>query len=418
MNELLMSCFKIYLSKAFQDRIVTSETVVRAILKRTYEVHSGRAWPAHWGNLKLDLGCTDDALLVDVITKLVREERIKIVKWNSGSRVSVSEHDLDVELYSGEFQIESTYKARELYESLSASPPSAVAAALNSVDVGIIIALPEEFEHFKVFFPKLIPVLHDGMYFYEFSTPGAGSDYQCVVTYLDAMGGIKAALVTERLISRYHPRTIVSLGLAGALDKDLYLGDLVAADSVDEYMYRTKAESRDGQTVVLHGGQSWSCSSGQLETVSNFKYAYAAQYQAWHQNAQRHLELVLNRPIYEKYKSARCITQAPKISRGQIASGPIVVASPEFAQWMKQKNRNFAAVEMETAGLMQALLSRGDSHYYSLVIRAISDFADQRKADLDATEHGVFREYAMRNATSLFISLCAIGALPRLQNHP
>jgi hypothetical protein len=81
---------------------------------------------------------------------------------------------------------------------------------------------------------------------------------------------------------------------------------------------------------------------------------------------------------------------------GHIASGPIVAASSKFVDWIRRRDRTLVALEMEAAGLMGALYARLDVAL-ALVIRGISDFGDERKSQIDATEGGLYRRVAMNN---------------------
>jgi nucleoside phosphorylase len=97
-----------------------------------------------------------------------------------------------------------------------------------------------------------------------------------------------------------------------------------------------------------------------------------------------------------------------KIFPGHIASGPFVVASREYADWLLKRDRKYIAVEMEAHGVM---LAAHRSKTDSLVIRGISDLADERKAAMDSTGSGAFRRIAMRNAVRVFAALMREGLL-------
>jgi len=69
-----------------------------------------------------------------------------------------------------------------------------------------------------------------------------------------------------------------------------------------------------------------------------------------------------------------------------------------FAQWLKKTfDRKFVAVEMESAGFMNAAYEFGEEARV-IVIRGISDSADAKKKELDKLGSGVLRRLAMSNA--------------------
>ncbi len=67
---------------------------------------------------------------------------------------------------------------------------------------------------------------------------------------------------------------------------------------------------------------------------------------------------------------------------------------------------------MEGGGLMIAAHMNAAKRD-ALVIRAVSDFADDRKAALDQIGGGRLRRYAMENAADFLWLLIEAGVLPR-----
>ena len=87
-------------------------------------------------------------------------------------------------------------------------------------------------------------------------------------------------------------------------------------------------------------------------------------------------------------------------------------AASAFVRWLRARDRKYLAVEMEAAGLMaagykQAVAAR------TLVLRGVSDIADERKAALEDQSTGALRRYAVRNAIRLLWSLLDAGLLAR-----
>lgn len=98
----------------------------------------------------------------------------------------------------------------------------------------------------------------------------------------------------------------------------------------------------------------------------------------------------------------------PDYSVGPIASGPVVSAATGFSRWVRQRNRQCAAIEMEGSGVAEAIYQHGGTNM--LIVRGISDFADERKQQLDATpaahaEDSAWRRYATLNAVDLLATL-------------
>lgn len=109
---------------------------------------------------------------------------------------------------------------------------------------------------------------------------------------------------------------------------------------------------------------------------------------------------------------APLLADGPRLFDGPVACGPIVGAAESFVAWLKQQNRKFAALEMESGGVLAAVFEATDPAR-TLVLRGISDLADHRKPDLDQTADGVFRRVAMNNAIGLLDAMLAASCLPR-----
>jgi nucleoside phosphorylase len=98
-----------------------------------------------------------------------------------------------------------------------------------------------------------------------------------------------------------------------------------------------------------------------------------------------------------------------------VASGEIVSAAAGFSRWLRTHHRECAAIEMEAGGVAQAVYEHGGTDM--IIVRGISDFADERKSDLDATGdgeagHGAWRQYAALNAADLLATLLRSPGFP------
>jgi len=115
----------------------------------------------------------------------------------------------------------------------------------SPIDLAIIIALQEEFEQLHAQIKDRCTPVQDPDtkdYDYVFTWPAASAQsYRCVASSAGKMGERKAALVTQRLLARWQPASVVVLGIAGGIDRDVRLGDVVAATLVESYLEDAKA---------------------------------------------------------------------------------------------------------------------------------------------------------------------------------
>jgi nucleoside phosphorylase len=121
----------------------------------------------------------------------------------------------------------------------SASPrPQPVPAVKRIYDVGLVIPLREEFDCARQVFSFGSQLREHGSYLYPFTLPGSGLRGIAVVLY--DMGAAVSGVTAAGLLSRFDLPVLALMGIAGALDGDLRLGDAVVARAVDPYFHRAK----------------------------------------------------------------------------------------------------------------------------------------------------------------------------------
>ena len=176
------------------------------------------------------------------------------------------------------------------------------------------------------------------------------------------------------------------------------------------------------RAVPSHGAENWEyqlsgepyrCTERVLNILRHFPYAAKAQYQSWQTGAGSRLEILAEASAQlRSLTEAGVVVKIPKLVDGHIASGPTVGAAATFAAFLKQRDRSYLALEMEAAGVLQAVNEVGGT-CQTAVLRGISDLADERKKELDKLKGGILRTYAMENVLSLLWSAMAVDVFPR-----
>jgi nucleoside phosphorylase len=298
------------------------------------------------------------------------------------------------------------------------TPPSASDLASSCMDLGIIVPLDEEFRELFEEIKGRCQVISDpgtGRSFYLFAHPGRDprTSYRCVATFAGEMGHPKTALVTDNLLSRWNPGTVVLLGIAGGISKDVSAGDVVVATTVDSYSERGKATPRGEKGFHLeYGGEVYRCSSELSARVQHFEFSESQAHQRWLQCCSTQRNSLISEEQQEQLIKATLLRTSAALKLGHIASGPTVGATKPFIERLKQRDRNYLALEMEAGGLMAAVSEKANVKR-TLILRGISDYADERKEDLDMFGGGAIRRYAMRNVISLLWALLETDTLPR-----
>lgn len=286
------------------------------------------------------------------------------------------------------------------------------------MDVGIVIALKEEFrEFFKEIKESSTTVIDEktGSYFYTFDHRSAQPDrsYKCVVTWAGQMGPTKAALVTQTLLNKYSPATVVNLGIAGGMSKDISLGEVIVATVVDNYLERSRAVAgiADSSFNFELSGEPFRCSGDLIKAVQNLEFAHPLSYQGWLDKCAAAMSEAVPEDVKSKLLEMGLLQERASSHEGHIASGVTVGATTAFNDWLKKKDRSFLGLEMEAGAVMAAVFEQVQPSR-SLVLRGVSDLADERKAKLDKIKGGALRRCAMQNAIYLLWTLLELSLLP------
>ncbi|WP_249142382.1 5'-methylthioadenosine/S-adenosylhomocysteine nucleosidase [Bradyrhizobium sp. AUGA SZCCT0160] len=261
-------------------------------------------------------------------------------------------------------------------------------------DIGVIVALQEELEYVIEVAPLVESLACGGTHFHVLDF----GPFKAIASLVGQMGPLPAMHATQRLLEYADIGLLVMLGTAGALDDDLFVGDVAVATEINEYQANSRAETAEGGYEFRYSGRHWPLEYRIREALNNFEFSARTSYQAWRDRAARMYDGL---PVRDK---GEICTPPPKFHRGNIASGNVVAASKAFAAEIKQVDRKFIAIDMEAAGFAYAATERVHRIPH-LVIRGISDGADENKKKLDKSSKNAWRRYCVTNAATLLQAL-------------
>lgn len=281
-------------------------------------------------------------------------------------------------------------------------------SASPGFDVGLIVPLGEEFDCVRELLPPLQTIRRGDSFFFALDTPADAP--RVVAAVLDEIGPVSAAIATERLLAEFAVREVAMVGIAGALNSDVGLGDVVIASKVDNYQHAAKAVTGEA------GGLEFQL-SGNVFQGPHFLLQVARNLRWMPESAE----------VFRSWKSATAVRREeldlpPGLTKdtadyvvAPIASGDVVSAASEFSRWLRaHRDRNLTAIEMEGAGAAYAAYARIEG-VPVLVVRGISDFADERKSELDKIASrdgkGALRRYATLNAVDLLLRVLTYAAM-------
>lgn len=204
---------------------------------------------------------------------------------------------------------------------------------------------------------------------------GCLEDSGCrIALALAGKGNHPAAVITERAAAHFNPIAIIFVGVAGALQPHLALGDVVVANPV--YAYHGATSEDDGTAARP---RTWELSHRAHQIA-----AHVERDAGWVP------------PLRDGSQ--------PRVHFGPVAAGEIALYSgaSDVRQWLREHYNDALAVEMEAAGVAQA--GHLNDGLPALMVRGISDYGDNTKS---ATDGAGWQPRAVANAAAFAVALAA-----------
>lgn len=223
-----------------------------------------------------------------------------------------------------------------------------------------------------------------------------------VLVSCGAMGVTDAALMSEWGCRELSPSVIAILGIAGNLSSDLQIGDVVIAESADQYDHAGKViDTDDGSFTWRAGGAGFNATQSITKGLRNLSKRYSGLVDQW----SAEYSAVLNEIAKNAGPASALANRPPRIEVGPIASGSNVVASSRFKALLLRRNRKFLAVDMESAGMLKAVEALRPGGPKTIVIRSITDLADSGKELVDQLKGGALRRWGTVHTANLLALL-------------
>lgn len=220
--------------------------------------------------------------------------------------------------------------------------------------IGIIGAMNEELEVLLADMSNKKEEKKNDLTFYEGDVWG-----QHVVAVVSGVGKVNAASCAQILASEYKVSSLINIGVAGGVSKDIYPGDVVIGDT---YIQHDVDTSVFGDAI------------GQIPRMDIFDFK-------------------ADETLLKLAKEAADSVTDVKSYVGRIVSGDQFIADSEKVKWLESEF-NALAVEMESAAIAQV------AHLNNIpfvIIRSISDNANNG-ASMDYQE---FIPIGVKNSTSI-----------------
>lgn len=200
---------------------------------------------------------------------------------------------------------------------------------------------------------------NDAQTYYVTEFEKDGRLHKVVTTLQNSMGMTAAATLSMKIIEHFHPRYLIEVGIAAG----------TAREDVDEQLY--------GDVIVAD--EVWDYSTGKLVNKKNAPIMYG--------NIGFLPRPSVIRLSPELRKIVENATKDEKneyhVHIGTIATGSYVVANREFLdKQIYTQYRHTAGLDMEAYGVMYAAENSMQPKPEALIIKSVSDYADDEKSDL------------------------------------
>ncbi len=223
--------------------------------------------------------------------------------------------------------------------------------------IGIIGAMDEEVAKLKEMMAAPEICERAGMKFYKGTLCG-----KAVVVVKCGVGKVHAAMCTQALVDTFAPDAIINTGIAGSLNANINIGDIVlATDSVEHDMDVAALGYGPGINPDLSGDENI------FKTDANL--------------------------LEKAQAAAKEANLGVNVFTGRVVSGDQFISSGEKKKWLVETFEGMCA-EMEGAAIGHVSYMNGVPY---LVIRAISDKADD-SAEMD---YPSFAAMAIENSIRL-----------------
>lgn len=268
-------------------------------------------------------------------------------------------------------------------------------AELKHFDIIVNIPLEEELNAFLNVFQYVEDMSTDAQYRCAVQT---GTELTMLVVLQDEMGKSSASSSTAEILADFSCSLFVCLGIAGGLSKDLKLGDVCYTGNVLDVHDNAKTTDGGKGAINLELSPFTYRTDKTLSLAMDFVRRdpnYRTKYHEWQLTRLARAEELGLSEICDK-TGHNPQKAEPKSMGGTIVCG-VVSAANNYNQRIKQIDRKVLAIETESGGVFNVTTRKGVE---TITIRGISDYADPKKAELEAGTQDAVRKLAAENAAS------------------
>lgn len=266
---------------------------------------------------------------------------------------------------------------------------------VEAVDFVVHIPLEAEYAEFRAVFPVIEEIIDDVNVIAYVKAP---NNFKVAVIVQETMGRSSALAACTKAMTLFKPRVYICLGIAGALSKDLNLGDVCYTGGLVDVYDNTKVTDVKGGGVDIALAPSFYSTERKITAALGFVRTLTSLgdlYEYWQEDQAEFTRLTITGQVPGRDGTPEDI-KTPKCMNGDIVCGA-VSESDAYRERLRGITRNILAIETESGPIFETCR---DLDIRVLTIRGISDYANASKGKLEgSTKEGV-RRIAARNASA------------------
>jgi adenosylhomocysteine nucleosidase len=225
-------------------------------------------------------------------------------------------------------------------------------------------------------------------------------EHKPVILFKSGVSMVNAAMKTQLAIDRFTVTTIAFSGIAGGVDPDLEIGDVVVPDAWGEYLEAVFAREKDGSYSPPGFADRQLANFGMIfpQPVQIATGAREPEKRFWFPVEPRLLELARRAAGSVTLKDCtaehKCLLHKPKIViGGHGVSGQAFVDNAAFREWA-HKTFDAKVLDMESAAVAQVAYANKTPF---IAFRSLSDLAGGGPGE---NEEGTFFQLASDNSAA------------------
>lgn len=247
-------------------------------------------------------------------------------------------------------------------------------------DIAIITAVNVEFEAVKSWGWQARNDIPDLTYYSKNIKNKKGETLKVALVKLKEMGMVCATNTADKIIHYFEPKCIIMTGICAGRKGATALGDIVIASFAWDYGSGSIEEIKQGKSNKIQFKPAPNYIPFSMRRTNIFDY-YSSQgiINKLKGNLLLEAKDKLDGELMDVIKREQ--QRETSLQLGAMATGAAVIKAEQFVtMFVKDQNRKYIGIDMETYGVYYAAKHGGVQEFFS--VKCVSDLADSKKSDV------------------------------------